>query len=43
MDNTNIYLNDPGFPDAPIKISQGDFDLAWLEQDEVYAALKRLE
>jgi ABC-type bacteriocin/lantibiotic exporter with double-glycine peptidase domain len=34
-----IYLNDPGFPKAPIRVSIGDFDLAWLAQDERYAVL----
>jgi len=34
-----IYLNDPELPDAPIPVTQGDFDLAWLAQDERYAVL----
>lgn len=41
MDERHVYLNDPGFPEAPVKISHGDFGLAWLERDELYAALMR--
>lgn len=40
LDQHYVYLNDPGFPDAPIQVSHGDFDLAWLERDEVYAVLR---
>jgi ABC-type bacteriocin/lantibiotic exporter with double-glycine peptidase domain len=39
LDEAFIYLNDPAFPDAPIRTSRGEFDLAWLEQDESYAVL----
>jgi len=39
MDENYIYLNDPDLPDAPISVMQGDFDLAWLAQDERYAVL----
>ena len=38
LDDDNVYVNDPAFPDAPIPVSKGDFDLAWLERDEYYAA-----
>ena len=41
MDNDYIYLNDPEFPDAPLQVSRGDFDLAWLGRDETYAVLMR--
>ncbi len=41
LDDEFIYLNDPAFPDAPKKVSHGDFDLAWLERDEYYAIFKR--
>jgi hypothetical protein len=34
-----VYLNDPTFLEAPIQVSRGEFDLAWLEKDEVYEAL----
>jgi len=37
LDDRSIYLNDPAFPDAPLQISHGDFDLAWLEWDEYYS------
>jgi len=41
IDDQDIYLNDPGFPEAPVKVSHGDFGLAWLERDELYAALMK--
>jgi uncharacterized protein YvpB len=39
LDDELIYLNDPAFPEAPIQVTRGEFDLAWLEKDEVYAVL----
>jgi ABC-type bacteriocin/lantibiotic exporter with double-glycine peptidase domain len=39
MDAQRVYINDPGFPNAPIAVSHGDFDLAWLEHNEYYAVL----
>ncbi|MEZ4664586.1 MAG: C39 family peptidase [Caldilineaceae bacterium] len=39
MNETQIYLNDPEFPTAPIETPIGDFELAWLPQDERYAVL----
>lgn len=39
MEPGNIFLNDPGLPAAPVRVSMGDFDLAWLAQDERYAVL----
>ncbi|MCB0061067.1 MAG: peptidase C39 family protein [Caldilineaceae bacterium] len=39
MDEQSIYLHDPESPTAPTKVSLGDFDLAWLERDELYAVL----
>lgn len=41
MDYRHLYLNDPAFPEFPIKVSHGDFGLAWLERDELYAALTK--
>ncbi len=41
LDDASVYVNDPAFPNAPIQISRGDFDLAWLEFDELYAVLTR--
>ena len=41
LDDQSVYLNDPDFPDAPVQVSHGDFGLAWLERDELYAALMK--
>ena len=41
LDDEHIFLNDPAFPNSPIPVSIGDFDLAWLEFDELYAVLTR--
>jgi len=41
LDDETIYVNDPAFPDAPIPVPKADFDLAWLERDEYYAAFLR--
>ena len=41
LDDNYIYLNDPAFPTPAIPVSRGDFDLAWLEWDELYAVLMR--
>lgn len=42
LNDDTVYVNDPAFPDAPIPVAKGDFDLAWLERDEYYATfLKR--
>lgn len=40
LDDQFVYLNDPFFPVAPLRVSTGDFDLAWLERDEFYAVLQ---
>ncbi len=39
MGPEHVFLNDPGFPSAPMRVPIGDFDLAWLTQDERYAIL----
>lgn len=39
MEEKNMYLNDPALNRGPVRVSQGDFDLAWLEQDEFYATI----
>jgi len=39
MDDKMVYINDPAFPNAPIPVPHGDFDLAWLTHDEYYAVL----
>ncbi len=41
FDENYVYVNDPAFPNSPIPVSIGDFDLAWLEFDELYAVLTR--
>jgi ABC-type bacteriocin/lantibiotic exporter with double-glycine peptidase domain len=40
MDSQYIYVNDPAFDIAPILVPYGDFDLAWLAQEELYAVIK---
>lgn len=39
MDPEHVYLNDPEFANAPIRIPTGEFDLAWFAQEERYAVL----
>jgi len=39
IDQQYIYINDLEFPNAPISVPYGEFDLAWLAQDERYAVL----
>jgi len=39
IDDEQIYLHDPELPIAPISVALGDFDLAWLEHDEMYVVL----
>jgi len=41
VDDEHVYLNDPAVVLAPMQVSLGDFDLAWLERDEMYAVLTR--
>ena len=41
LDKDYVYVHDPEFPNAPLQVSIGDFDLAWLEHDEMYAAITR--
>ena len=43
LDDQIVYLNDPDHERAPVEISRGDFDLAWLERDEYYATFLRRE
>ena len=38
-DENSLYVNDPYFPDVPFTVSQGDFELAWLERDYYYALI----
>jgi ABC-type bacteriocin/lantibiotic exporter with double-glycine peptidase domain len=39
MDAEQIYVNDPDLPAGPVAVALGDFDLAWLAQDETYAVI----
>jgi len=39
FDEENAYLNDPFFPEAPQIVSLGDFELAWLARDYMYALI----
>ena len=39
MDARSVYLNDPAFSRAPLRVPIGDFDLAWLERDEMFAVI----
>jgi uncharacterized protein YvpB len=36
-DEEQVYVNDPGHDEAPIAVSHGNFELAWLEKDYYYA------
>lgn len=42
-DEGHVYVNDPDRPDAPIVVSTGDFELAWLERDYAYALIAPVE
>ncbi|MEM7538304.1 MAG: hypothetical protein AAF639_39415 [Chloroflexota bacterium] len=39
ISQTHVYVNDPDEVNAPTPIPIGDFDLAWLAQNERYAVL----
>lgn len=39
MDAGHAYLHDPAVLVYPLRVSIGDFDLAWLGRDEQYAVL----
>ena len=41
FDEANVFVNDPYFDDAPITVTRGDFELAWLERDCFFAAIAR--
>jgi hypothetical protein len=40
-DETEVFINDPAFVDAPQRSPWGDFLLAWDELDSTYAVLSR--
>ena len=39
MEKNFVYLNDPAFVEAPVRVGRGDFDLAWLAHGEMFAAI----
>ncbi len=39
MDTQSVCLNDPAFTASPIRVAKGDFDLAWLDRDEMFAVI----
>jgi ABC-type bacteriocin/lantibiotic exporter with double-glycine peptidase domain len=39
LDEQFVYLNDPAMPNAPQQVSHGNFLLAWIERDEMYATI----
>jgi len=41
IDDKYVYVNDPEFVESPYRELIGNFDLAWLERDEMYAVLTR--
>jgi predicted double-glycine peptidase len=41
LDDSSVYLNDPAMDYGPIRVSIGDFDLAWFNQEERYGVLIR--
>jgi ABC-type bacteriocin/lantibiotic exporter with double-glycine peptidase domain len=38
-----IFLNDPAFDKAPIGVARAEFELAWIEQDNMYVMLNITE
>jgi ABC-type bacteriocin/lantibiotic exporter with double-glycine peptidase domain len=38
-DENLLYVNDPAYPEAPVTVPRGDFELAWLERDYFYALI----
>ncbi|MGB0387607.1 MAG: C39 family peptidase [Ardenticatenaceae bacterium] len=41
IDEKTVLLNDPDKEQAPIRVSLGDFELAWYEMGNLYALLKK--
>jgi len=41
IDEQNVYILDPAAEDRPIPIPIGDFMLAWVEMDNLYALIRR--
>lgn len=38
-DNDVIYINDPAFSEAPLKMSLVEFEIGWIERDRQYAVI----
>jgi ABC-type bacteriocin/lantibiotic exporter with double-glycine peptidase domain len=43
FDESNIYINDPYFDNAPITVPRDEFELAWLERDYYYATITKVD
>ena len=41
IDENSVLLNDPDYEEAPIRVSLGDFELAWYQMGNLYALLKK--
>lgn len=41
IDEDSVLLNDPDYEEAPVRVSLGDFELAWYEMGNSYALLKK--
>jgi hypothetical protein len=39
MDKEFVYLNDPAWDDAPKQVAVAEFDLAWLEQENLLCVI----
>ena len=39
MNDTDIYMCDPQFDQGPLVIPCAEFELAWLEQDYLFASI----
>ena len=40
IDKKFVYLNDPALDDAPIPVELAEFDLAWLEMDNLLCVIR---
>lgn len=41
IDTNHLYLHDPAFENSPLRVTHGDFVLAWLERDSTYAVITK--
>jgi hypothetical protein len=42
-DQECFFVHDPAFEDAPLRVSRGDLDLAWLAFDSYYAVIEQVQ